>query len=212
MPERPNVQKAKIVDVNNSSKEVVCHFNPETLSLDRTLNWDITPRQGSNSPRVSFGGAQASDLTIPLLFDTTADGTDVRNAYATLIDLSKIDASQQNPEPPLCRFEWGTFLTFTAVIHKLSQKFMLFKADGTPLRAEVTVTFKQVEEATQPQNPTTRSEPRKIWVVHEGQSLDWIAYQEYGNPACWRHIAEINDIDDPLNLQPGQVLKIVPLP
>jgi nucleoid-associated protein YgaU len=48
--------------------------------------------------------------------------------------------------------------------------------------------------------------------VHEGQSLDWIAYQEYGNPSCWRHIAEINDLDDPLNLQPGQVLKIVPLP
>jgi nucleoid-associated protein YgaU len=42
--------------------------------------------------------------------------------------------------------------------------------------------------------------------------LDWIAYQEYGAPAYWRHIAETNNLDDPKALYPGQILKLVPLP
>jgi hypothetical protein len=217
MPDRPNVQKAKIVNADNPSKAVVCHFNPDTFSLDRTVNWNVDTSIGGDASTLSFSGGQASDLTMTLLFDTTDTGNDVRDTYATLIDLSEIDQSKKNAktgmgEPPLCRFEWGRFLTFTAVITKLSQKFLMFKADGTPLRAEVTVTFKQVEPASRPQNPTTRTEPRKVWVVLEGQTLDWIAYQEYGDPAYWRHIAETNQLANPLDLKPGQVLKLVPLP
>jgi nucleoid-associated protein YgaU len=48
--------------------------------------------------------------------------------------------------------------------------------------------------------------------VSEGQTLAWIAYQEYGDSGYWRHIAETNDLADPLDLRPGQVLKLVPLP
>jgi len=217
MADRPNIQKAKIVNANNSSKSVTCHFNPDTFTLDRTIQWNVETTQGDDLPRVTFAGGQASDLSMTLLFDTTDTGNDVRSSYSVLLELAQVDASAKNAktgqgEPPLCRFEWGRFLTFTAVITKLSQKFSMFKADGTPVRAEVTVTFKQVEEATRPQNPTTRTESRKIWIVHEGQTLDWIAYKEYGDPAQWRHIAETNHLANPLDLQPGQVLKLVPLP
>lgn len=216
MPERPNVQKAKIASVDNPAKAVTCHFNPDTFTLDRTINWNVDTSIGGDASSVSFAGGQASDLTMTLLFDTTDTGNDVRDTYATLVELSLIDQTSKNTttgmgEPPLCRFEWGRFLTFTAVITKLTQKFSMFKADGTPIRAEVTVTFKQVEEATRPQNPTTRTEPRRIWVVSEGQTLAWIAYKEYGDAAYWRHIAETNNLPDPLDLKAGQVLKLTPL-
>ena len=49
-------------------------------------------------------------------------------------------------------------------------------------------------------------------MVEEGQRLDWIAYQEYGDAARWRYIAESNNLDDPDVLQPGQILKLIPLP
>jgi len=88
----------------------------------------------------------------------------------------------------------------------------MFKADGTPLRAKVNVTFLRVPEKPARQNPTSQSEPRKIWVVHEGETLDWIAYEEYGDPAYWRHIADTNDLINPKDLRPGQILKLVPLP
>jgi hypothetical protein len=215
--DRPNVLKARIVDERNPQKAVVCHFNPKDLTVSRTIKWEEKTNIGNNAANLSFGGGKADDLTVPLLFDSTATGEDVRKSYQMLIDLANIDPQKKNTttsmgEPPYCRFEWGRFLSFTAAITKLTQKFIMFKADGTPVRAEVSVTLKQVEKKPKPQNPTSRSETRKIWVVHEGQTLDWIAYQEYGNPAYWRHIAETNDLADPKELHPGQVLKLTPLP
>lgn len=216
MPEQ-SVQKARIVNESNPSQAVVCHFNPNDLSLTRSIKWDGKLNIGEDASKLTFAGGEAQDLTIPLLFDTTDSGQDVRDGYTVLLDLAKVDSNNKNPktgkgEPPRCRFEWGNFLSFTAVITKITQKFIMFKADGTPLRVEVSVTLKQLSEETRPQNPTSRSEARKTWVVHEGERLDWIAYQEYGNSAYWRHIAETNNLTDPMDLQPGQILKLVPLP
>lgn len=38
--------------------------------------------------------------------------------------------------------------------------------------------------------------------------IDQIAADFYGNPRWWRVIAEFNDIADPLQLRPGQILRI----
>ena len=88
----------------------------------------------------------------------------------------------------------------------------MFDPEGVPLRAKVGVTLLEVPVKQTGQNPTSRTDPRKVWVVQEGQTLDWIAYQEYGDSAHWRHIAETNDLVNPKDLYPGQMLKLVPLP
>jgi hypothetical protein len=218
--DRPKPQKAKIVSVDTPSKTVVCQFNPAEFSITRAIKWREETKQGQNTSEVTFAGGEARDLKIPLLFDTTDTGKDVRKSYETLLEMAEIDETKKNRttgkgEPPRCRFEWGSWLrknAFTGVITEITQKFTMFKADGTPLRAEVEVTFSETAAKRKSQNPTTYSETRKIWIVHEGQTLDWIAYQEYGDPACWRHIAETNGLMNPKDLRPGQVLKLVPLP
>jgi hypothetical protein len=214
----PQVLKATIVQVDDPSKAVVCHFNPNTFKLGRAVRWETRTNIGGDVSELSFSGGEAHRIgPIELLFDTTDTGMDVRVTYAALLKLAEVDPRNKNSqtgqgEPPLCQFQWGKFLSFTAVITEITQTFTMFKADGTPVRAKVQVTFLQVPEKIRRQNPTSRSEPRKVWVVHEGQTLDWIAYQEYGDPAHWRHIAETNDLMDPRHLRPGQVLKLVPLP
>jgi nucleoid-associated protein YgaU len=218
MADRPNSQKAQIVKVSNPSEALECHFNPDTFKLDRTVSWRAETSIGGDVSNITFEGGEAHKIgPIELLFDTTDTGKDVRKSYELLLELAEIDTDKKNPttdmgEPPLCRFQWGKFLSFTAVITAVNQSFTMFKPDGTPVRAMVSVSFIQVPEKIKGQNPTTRSESRKIWVVQEGQALDWIAYQEYGEAAHWRHIAETNNLANPGRLRPGQVLKLVPLP
>ncbi len=214
----PSVEKAKIVNLNNNN-EVECHFNPAEFGIGQTLTWEERPDQGGHAPKLVFSGGQATDMSITFLFDTTSDGgdKDVRDEYKNLVEMAEVDEDKKDAttglsEPPMCRFQWGKFLAFNAVIKDLKQKFTLFAANGTPLRAEVAVTLKQVGEVTRPQNPTSRSEARKIWVVEEGQRLDWIAHQEYGDSAQWRYIAETNNLDNPDTLYSGQILKLIPLP
>jgi nucleoid-associated protein YgaU len=216
MPE--SVQKAKIVKADDASKQVLCHFNPKDFKLGKKLEWKTKTNIGGDVSELTFSGGKAHEMgPIEFVFDSTDTGKDVRDTYKVLIELATVDEDKKNTktskgQPPLCRFEWGKFLSFTAVITELNQTFTMFKADGTPVRAKVAVKLLQVPEDLKPQNPTSRSESRKIWVVREGQTLDWIAYQEYGDPAQWRYIAETNNLLSPKDLQPGQVLKLVPLP
>jgi nucleoid-associated protein YgaU len=213
-----NVEKAVIVNLN-TSEQVECHFNPAEFGVGKTLKWEEKADQGSDTPKIEYSGAEAQDMSLTLLFDTTDSGgeKDVRDEYSALVTMAQVDPGKKNQktgkgEPPMCRFQWGKFLAFNAVIKDLKQKFILFAPNGTPLRVEVALTLKQVGELTRPQNPTSRSEARKIWSVEEGQRLDWIAYQEYGDPAQWRFIAETNNLDNPDALYSGQILKLVPLP
>jgi hypothetical protein len=214
------VQKA-IIENLSTKKKVECHFNPAEFTVAKSAKWEMEESTGSDTPTLHFSGGESQDMTVTFLFDSTTKGgaqvRDVRDEYKELVNLVMVDPDSRSSttdrgEPPMCQFQWGKFLAFDAVITKLDQKFTMFATDGTPLRAEVSATFKQVGEERRPQNPTTRSEARKTWVVLEGQTLDWIAYQEYGNPAYWRHVAETNNLDDPLALYPGQILKLVPPP
>lgn len=44
-----------------------------------------------------------------------------------------------------------------------------------------------------------------------GERLDEIAAAEYGDPTLWRALAAFNDIDDPMHIPAGRVLRIPPL-
>jgi nucleoid-associated protein YgaU len=209
-------QKAEIFKVSDPNTRVVCQFNPKDFSINKQVNWKYRPVDGKNVGDPDFAGGEAQDLAVDLLFDSTDTGQDVRNKYAALLKMAEVDTSKANSktrksEPPEVKFQWGSFLSFTGLIKSIHQTFVMFKADGTPLRARVKVTFSETPAVQAGQNPTTRTESRKVWVVREGETLDWIAYKEYGSQAHWRHIAETNNLDDPAGLHPGQALKLVPL-
>jgi nucleoid-associated protein YgaU len=111
-------------------------------------------------------------------------------------------------------FLWGQIKTFAGFIKSVDLKFIRFQEDGTPVRARASVTLQQHsdERLFPPQNPTSRSLARKMYQVTEGETLDWIAYKEYGDASYWRHIANTNQLSDPRDLRPGQILRLFPLP
>jgi hypothetical protein len=43
---------------------------------------------------------------------------------------------------------------------------------------------------------------------YSGVRFDLLATDAIGNPFLWRQLAQHNDIDDPFNVQPGQVLAV----
>jgi nucleoid-associated protein YgaU len=105
--------------------------------------------------------------------------------------------------------------SFKAVITSVTERYTLFRDDGTPVRATVDLNLLQGElkDEKRPQNPTTvgRSGYRQ-WIVSEGDTIDWIAFTEYGDASKWRYIADINNLDEPDRLRPGRALAIAPLP
>ena len=108
--------------------------------------------------------------------------------------------------PPVCSFHWGNYWTFKGVITAVNLTFTLFDGTGKPVRARANVTLQQIQpEGLFPaQNPTSGGDGmRARHMVEDGDTLDLIAYQEYGDPTRWRAIALANGIDNPRALRAG---------
>ena len=91
----------------------------------------------------------------------------------------------------------------------MSIRFVMFRPNGEPSRALVDLELTQSEQAQPGQNPTTRAiAGLKVHTVRDGDSLQSVAYQNYGDATRWRTIAEANGIDNPMALRRGTQLSI----
>lgn len=219
----PQVAAAKIETVDaDESIELECQFNPAQLKIKKRAKWEVEKgiKKERNAPIPKFSGGEAATFDLDLVFDTTQESSssdrDVRNYTNQLLKLTMLQGSgDDRKDPPRVKFQWGDFTLFTAVVTSVSIAFTLFDAGGTPVRAKASVDFLQydtADDAQGAQNPTTRTEARRTHLVRQGERLDLIAYAEYGHPSHWRHLAEANGLLDPLDLRPGQILAVPPLP
>jgi len=212
--------KATITNID-TDESVECLFNPTEYNFSKKAEWKEKTRRGQNVPHLEFSGGKPTELKMQLFFDTFESGQDVRQQYTNalwklaMVDSSLRDQRTRKSRPPKCEFRWGNTWSFKAVVVQISQKFTLFLPDGTPVRATVDLTMKQIDdEGLYPrQNPTSGGgEGHRVRTVRLGERLDWIAAQEYGDSSHWRFIADENNIDNPNELRPGAVLRLPPLP
>lgn len=207
------------VDANGSptGTPMEVEFNPEEYTLNQDNNFAVQTIPGLQSPLLQFINGNLRTLDMELFFDTW-DSTlpvdqkpDVRTLTDPFINLMEIDPNLH--APPVLKVKWAS-LQFQCVLAKASQKFILFRPDGTPVRSRVTVTFQEFLTADQQAQQTQKfsSDLTKVHTVVAGESLSDIAYQHYEDPTIWRPLAIANDLDNPLDLHAGQKLIVPSLP
>jgi nucleoid-associated protein YgaU len=205
-----------------TGKNVSVMFNPEEYSISRDNNFAQMAVPGLSAPIIQFAHGNQQSLEMELLVDTYEAHTsgnrpvnganeDVRKQVARITDLMNIDPGTH--APPVLLFTWGT-LTFTCVLSRASQKFIMFLPDGTPVRARLQVTFSQYNNAELEAKEVKRetSDYSRFHVVRPGQRLYQIAAQAFGDGRLWRAIALCNGMTDARNLEPGRRLVIPHLP
>ncbi|GGS83912.1 hypothetical protein GCM10010270_65060 [Streptomyces violaceus] len=85
--------------------------------------------------------------------------------------------------------------------------YSLFGTTGVPIRATCRLQLHEIPSKTKRQNPTSGAlTAQRVHRVVAGDSLQSLAWREYGNAAAWRSIAEANGIDDPSRLPAGAEL------
>ncbi|GAB4276323.1 MAG: LysM peptidoglycan-binding domain-containing protein [Candidatus Promineifilaceae bacterium] len=214
---RGNLVAARIFEVDDGGNEVgngvECMFNPYEYTVSKSNTYQETSQNRASTPEVEFTKAGPQTLKLKLTFDTYETGEDVSqitNKLWKFMEPKEEGRENEKSPPPQVAFEWGVF-RFIAVITSMTQKFTLFKNDGTPVRASVDVTFTQHKDVNDypNQNPTSGGGPvQRTWSVVRGDRLDAIATAVYGDAAKWRLIADYNQLDNPLALKPGTQLTI----
>ncbi len=197
---------------------IVVQFNPAEYTLSKGAQIAEIAIPGIDSPILQFVRGQNEKLTLELFFDTTQFGMgalavlDVRLLTNPVYQLVKIQSKTH--APPRVRFIWGRGLSFRAIVESVQQKFTVFNPEGVPLRAALSVTFREyktLEEQLKELNLQS-SDHTKRRVVRQGDTLAQIAFEEYRDASQWRHIAEAPAnaavLKDPRRLVPGTELEI----
>lgn len=192
-----------------------CSFNPKEIKLEAGANWTRTPVPTQRTSRAEYVGTNPRTISMQLFFDEWESiAGNVSDDIDTLLGWTRpTEGSREHPRPPYLRFSWGSANAYEwdVVLKSVSVTFTMFRRDGVPVRATADVSLEEVWSPLAPTNPTSGGVPgQRIHIVAGGDTLHSIAHREYGDPAYWRGLAAINDIDDPLRLRPGTALLIPP--
>lgn len=187
-------------------------FNPNEISLSRSLQWEQQRQLGlsgeaPSGARARFRYVEAETFSIELFFDTYESRKDVRRHTEQLAALTVVN--RRLHRPPICQLRWGAFDIFTGVLTSLAQRFTLFLEDGTPVRATVSCSFlESVPTGRVRARELHSADVTKTRQVRRGDTLQSLAAEEYNDPRLWRAIATANSIVNPRQLPPGTVLTI----
>lgn len=201
-------------------------FNPTEYTLAKGAQIAEIAIPGIDSPLLQFVRGQNEKLTLDLFFDTTDGGMDEEGSVRDVRELTRpvyqlVKIQPGTHAPPRVRFVWGGTvehaggLSFKAVVESVQQKLTLFTPRGTPVRATLSVSFreyKSLEEQLAELNLQSADHTKRR-VVQPGDTLARVAAEEYGDPGRWRSIADANPqgVTNPRRLTPGTTLRIPPI-
>jgi contractile injection system tube protein len=205
-----------------SGEPIPVLFNPEEYTLNRSATFASAVVPGLSAPLLQFVSGGEQTLEMELFLDTYEEhrsgsrvlasaGQDVRVFTRQITGLMEIDPTTH--APPVLLFAWGS-LTFQCVLARVTSRFVMFLADGTPVRARLQVSFTEFRNADTEAREVKRetADYTRIHTLLSGQSLSDVAAQIYGDPGAWRPIAVANGIEDARAVTAGTQLLLPRLP
>lgn len=188
-------------------------LNPTELSFSRKNLYQATQSAGTSAPQQSFGGGEPDQVQIDLLLDGTGvvgEPGSIGNLLDGLLELTRFQG--ETHQPYYVHAYWGRF-AFRGVLTQADITYKLFDRAGEPLRATVKLSLK---EALSPEEVAAEDRPAspdlyQTRLVTDGETLDAIAADVYGDPAYWRPLAAANRLTNPRGLVTGQLLVLPPL-
>ena len=209
-------------DGESTESEVEFVFNPTKLDVGASAKWEQPAQAGSKKASMpQYKGPDPRSMDLDLLIDrwdrsgaSRSQRRDVKKDVSTLISWTRPTSSTRTtkkPSPPLVCLQWGK-PWFKCYVVSVKATFTLFDEEGTPIRATVKISLKEVPTDPAKQNPTSGSlAGHQSHLLVEGDSLPLIAFRYYDQTAYWRGLAIANGIDDPLRVRPGSRLLLPPI-
>jgi nucleoid-associated protein YgaU len=202
------LEKATIINLD-TNEQIPVMFNPEEYSLDMGNTIAEIGIPGLEKSPIQYVRGNIRTLQMELFFDTYEKRPveDVRLSTQRITSLlAKTPATQA---PPVLLVTWGS-LQFKCVLEKVGQKFIMFLENGMPVRARLTVGFKEYEQLGVEIKQGFFVFPPTVHNLLEGETLSKLADEFLGDSGAWREIAELNNIEDPRRVLPGLALLIPP--
>ena len=190
----------------------VAMFNPEQWQLQESVSHNTERPIGGEANRARYNGRNRNKLAFDLTVDGTGASGEKREVLADIAALKTIigfNGDEHRTNRLL--IIWGSQV-FSGVNESISVKYTLFRADGTPLRAVVSLSFIEDKE------PFTALKKLNLMssdlthrrLVTDNARLDLMCYYIYDDTPFHVNVAEVNDLTSLRELPVGKELIFPP--
>lgn len=206
----------------------IVQFNPETYT--DTTEYKYGPDEqppGSVGSEAKFVGINPKKFTFELMLDGTgvspapppagaldAIAPSTGLSVIAQIELFKLTVGFRGTDhrPNFLMLVWGRLVVMT-VIESYAIAYKLFTPAGLPLRATISVTFREHTPKGLGELMKNLASPdiNHAHQVLEGEHLSKIVYDVYKDPAYYVAVAAANNLDTVRALRPGSALYLPPV-
>ncbi len=221
--EKMTIQAFSKSDFSSKVGEFQVHINPASYKHDYKICYSDAQGQGSNGTSPKFNRISQDKVSFDIVFDGTGV---IPTALPGILPYSEDGIADQIAafkglvfnyngnihSPNYLKISWGSLL-FRCRLTSLGIKYTLFKPDGTPLRATVSVALQGYNDEVELALKANRSSPDLTHQikVHTGDTLPLLCYRIYGDSSYYLAVARVNGLTDVRHLTPGTQLLFPPL-
>ncbi|MFK7908709.1 MAG: hypothetical protein AB8B69_26510 [Chitinophagales bacterium] len=195
-------------------------------SVQNTSTGNCNKKEGATMPdNDSYTKTSPEVVKFTLIFDGTGAIPDTtKKTVFESIDKLKDTCYYYNGKihrPNYLKLKWADNFNrvktgskyFTCQLTSMELSYKMFAPDGTPLRAEASLSFtefrnsKTIVKAAAPSSPDLTH----VRLVRQGDRLAMMCYEIYNDSSLYLQVAKANNLTNFRNIQPGQQLFFPPL-
>jgi hypothetical protein len=199
-----NIRAFSDPEFNSSLGAFTLQINPESYNISvQTIS---TP----DSVTMKLGRSTVPDyknLNFSFFLDSTGVIPGCKNVAKSIKEFNTLclDINGDSHTSNYLKILWKD-IAFRCKLETLDIKYLMFSQNGSPIRAELTVKFKEFIDASTEEKRANKNSPdmTHIKTIVDGDSLPSLCNEIYGDSKYYLQIAEINNLINFRYLSPGQ--------
>lgn len=189
----------------NSSPYTVM-INPDSLKWSRSIEYNEKQAPDSSSASQKYKSTPSESLSFDIVIDCVGVVDSKRvdlNAEITQLENIVYTYNGSIHRPNFVKVQWGKGIIFKGVLKSFETSYSLFRPDGSPLRAKVSLSFSeyispdQVAKTDQDKSPDVTH----LVPVIEGDTLPGLCQSVWDDSSYYVQVARYNCLNKFRNLK-----------
>jgi len=181
-------------------------MNPENIKWARKIKYNEEQPPDSSTASQKYLNTPSDTLSFDIVIDCTGIVDKTRTDMYTEITALETIIYTYNGEihrPNYVGIMWGKSLAFNGVLETFDLSYTLFRPDGSPLRAKISLGFAQYMSASTAQKLNKRESPDVTHLVDvvQGISLPQLCQNTWNDSSYYIQVARYNGLNKFRNLK-----------
>ena len=191
-------------------------INPESIKRQQSIEYNEQQAPDSSSSSQKYKSTPSDKLSFDIVIDCTGVVDNKRTDMSTEIKALETIVYTYNGKihrPNFVKIQWGKNLAFKGVLNSMDTSYTLFKPDGSPLRAKISLNFSQYISPSTVKKLDKQESPdvTHMVTVVDGDTLPQLCNEVWQDESYYVQVAKYNKLNKFRHLKGGKQLIFPPI-